>query len=99
MGFLGLREGGVGYVDHACFWCIFFFARVCLCMSMCLCVCVCVSVCECPHAAVHVCEREKESKWRILKEKALLLMEMGADTSPWDCVINWDQGTSSTSGQ
>ncbi|CAL8382810.1 unnamed protein product [Arctogadus glacialis] len=44
-------------------------------------------------------DREKQSKWRILKEKARLLMEMGADTSPWDCVINWDQGTSSPSGQ
>lgn len=27
------------------------------------------------------------------------LMEMGFDSSPWDCVINWDQVTSSVSGQ
>lgn len=60
-------------------------------------------------AASGVCmrERERERKRdggteddkRGRQNRMVLLMEMGCDSSPWDCVINWDQVTSSMSGQ
>ena len=62
------------------------------------------------YVRVCVCEREREKKERKRdgrteddkggrQNRMVLLMEMGCDSSPWDCVINWDQVTSSMSGQ
>lgn len=44
-------------------------------------------------------KRWREDDKRRRQNRMVQLMEMGYDSSPWDCVINWDQVTSSVSGQ
>lgn len=69
-------------------------------------VCVQCLVCVCMRQSERE-RRERESKRDGGTEddkggrqnRMVLLMEMGCDSSPWDCVINWDQVTSSMSGQ
>lgn len=60
-------------------------------------VCVCVCVCEKERANERDGGTEDDKGGR--QNRLVLLMEMGCDSSPWDCVINWDQVTSSMSGQ
>lgn len=42
---------------------------------------------------------EEQRMTRGRQNRIGLLMEMGCGSSRWDCVINWDQVTSSLSGQ
>lgn len=44
-------------------------------------------------------EMEEQRMTRGRKNRMVPLMEMRCDSSPWDCVINWVQVTSSMSGQ